>query len=300
VYVPRDVVEVHARLVAALPAHADALAMGLDHERSGRRSDYLGRLAAQVTDSLRHAEIFLITSDMLVLLDHAARQLPDFELAESDPLASDGFVLFANTIDVPISRGAVWPITGFAWYHAERGADTSSTDPRRGILLTLWSRPEDNDDFDPSLGVEIPLVCLFGSWWWFGEHWRSTADAQQWPAWVGAFFRLVASRVVREEGHHQSRAERRRGQRAGVVEPSPVRVITLREAAHRADDIDADEADEGRRAPRWSHRWVVSGHWRQQWYATEQRHAPVWIDPYVKGPKDVPLVPKKTVRVWRR
>ena len=35
---------------------------------------------------------------------------------------------------------------------------------------------------------------------------------------------------------------------------------------------------------------LVRPHWRQQWYASEQRHAPRWIEGYIKGPADKPLV----------
>jgi hypothetical protein len=40
----------------------------------------------------------------------------------------------------------------------------------------------------------------------------------------------------------------------------------------------------------YSHRFIVSGHWRNQWYASGQVHRQIWISPYVKGPEDQPLV----------
>jgi len=40
----------------------------------------------------------------------------------------------------------------------------------------------------------------------------------------------------------------------------------------------------------WKHRWVVSGHYRAQWYPSEQAHRVIWIAPYVKGPDDAPLI----------
>ena len=41
----------------------------------------------------------------------------------------------------------------------------------------------------------------------------------------------------------------------------------------------------------YSHRWLVSGHFRHQWYPSEQTHKVIWIEPYVKGPEGTPLVP---------
>lgn len=44
----------------------------------------------------------------------------------------------------------------------------------------------------------------------------------------------------------------------------------------------------------WSHRWIVRGHMRQQWYPSLQAHLPLWIHPHLKGPDDKPLKPRNT------
>lgn len=36
-------------------------------------------------------------------------------------------------------------------------------------------------------------------------------------------------------------------------------------------------------------RFVVSGHWRKQWYPSLQQHRQIWIAPYVKGPDGAPF-----------
>jgi hypothetical protein len=51
----------------------------------------------------------------------------------------------------------------------------------------------------------------------------------------------------------------------------------------------------------YSHRWIVGGHWRNQWYATESIHRQIWISPYVKGPEDRPLIVRpRRVFQWER
>lgn len=40
----------------------------------------------------------------------------------------------------------------------------------------------------------------------------------------------------------------------------------------------------------WRHRWIVSGHYRAQWYPSEQAHHVIWIAPHMKGPADAPLL----------
>lgn len=80
------------------------------------------------------------------------------------------------------------------------------------------------------------------------------------------------------------RAQRRR-QEHGDADYSNLRVITLR----RRQAMDAPEGEGNHIDYRW--RFVVSGHWRMQWYPSLQQHIPVWIMPYVKGPDDKPLKP---------
>jgi hypothetical protein len=50
----------------------------------------------------------------------------------------------------------------------------------------------------------------------------------------------------------------------------------------------------------WTKRWVVSGHWRNQWYPSIGAHRQRYILPYVKGPADKPLDPRATVHALRR
>lgn len=66
-------------------------------------------------------------------------------------------------------------------------------------------------------------------------------------------------------------------------------VITLR---HPRRDGSASNETTGRD---WRSRWLVSGHWRNQWYPSMQMHARKWIPPYVKGPEDKPFVRRDKV-----
>jgi len=43
-------------------------------------------------------------------------------------------------------------------------------------------------------------------------------------------------------------------------------------------------------------RFIVRGHWRNQWYPSLADHRQIWISPYVKGPEDAPL--RLTTRAW--
>lgn len=39
----------------------------------------------------------------------------------------------------------------------------------------------------------------------------------------------------------------------------------------------------------WQHRWLVGGHYRNQWYPSAESHQVIWIAPYLKGPEGAPM-----------
>lgn len=53
--------------------------------------------------------------------------------------------------------------------------------------------------------------------------------------------------------------------------------------------VEASATTDGSTLIEWSHRWIVSGHWRNQWYPSSGTHELTYILPYVKGPDDKPL-----------
>ena len=89
---------------------------------------------------------------------------------------------------------------------------------------------------------------------------------------------------------HVARREQREGR-----EPSRVKIVLLRRPA----ESHAGNGQENRRD--WSHRWIVSAHWRNQACGPGRRSRRLTlIGPYVKGPEDKPVVVKETVRTWVR
>jgi hypothetical protein len=39
----------------------------------------------------------------------------------------------------------------------------------------------------------------------------------------------------------------------------------------------------------WQSRWMVRGHYRNQWYAATKTHRTIWVASYIKGPADKPI-----------
>jgi hypothetical protein len=108
------------------------------------------------------------------------------------------------------------------------------------------------------------------------------------------FFHLVAERIAVQHHEGLPRAARRRTERAGMAPPEPgtITVIKLRREYQPANYEPGYEPEEA-----WySHRFLVSGHWRNQWYPSIQIHQAKYIMGFVKGPEDAPLIIKD--KVW--
>ena len=51
----------------------------------------------------------------------------------------------------------------------------------------------------------------------------------------------------------------------------------------------------------YKYQWTVAGHIRSQWYPSTQEHKMIYIEPYLKGPEDAPMMPfKGSLYVARR
>jgi hypothetical protein len=91
---------------------------------------------------------------------------------------------------------------------------------------------------------------------------------------------LMGQTIARSEDLTAPRAARRRMARDTPDADPGVRYIDLRRA--RTEPSDRSETTASTREYR--HRWVVRGHWRNQWYASRNDHRPIWIDPHLAGP----------------
>lgn len=94
---------------------------------------------------------------------------------------------------------------------------------------------------------------------------------------------FLEQRILDASQQPVERHFRRRMERAGYEREPLVRVVELRRKQAKSEHAGEHEAVD------WSHQWIVSGHWRQQWHPSLNAHQPRWIMPYVKGPEDKPL-----------
>ncbi|MDE2103062.1 MAG: hypothetical protein KGL39_37805 [Patescibacteria group bacterium] len=113
-----------------------------------------------------------------------------------------------------------------------------------------------------------------------------------------SFAAFVTQKVVTTTVAATSRAFQRRHTRNGRLPRIQMIELRRRTSAPHA----ADEQTNMELAPlmdstgsRYDHRWLVSGHWRNQWYPSFNGHRQIWIQPYVKGPEEMPLEPQRRV-----
>lgn len=112
---------------------------------------------------------------------------------------------------------------------------------------------------------------------------------------MAALFTLMNQTVTTESTRARaSRATVKRAARTGVREPGDVTVVALRRRSQSTEHA-------GTRSVDWSHRWVVDGHWHRYRVGEGRRKVERrWVEDYVKGPEDRPLVIRTKVYDLRR
>lgn len=100
-----------------------------------------------------------------------------------------------------------------------------------------------------------------------------------------ALWRFMSQEIAAIEHPHTRKTTARMLMRR-QLRADPLTLIRLRRRARGVDQGTSFE---------YSHRFVVRGHWRRQWYPSEQRHRSIYIRPFIKGPDDAPLLAREHV-----
>lgn len=112
---------------------------------------------------------------------------------------------------------------------------------------------------------------------------------------AGSFLDRLAVRRSRPLGQHRPRLGGGDTTSAsggdGSVELRDIVVAYYPRNAASGDDTQNKQ----RRAA--DHRWVVRGHWRRQWYPSDQAHRVIWIEEHESGATDHPLLIAERVEV---
>jgi hypothetical protein len=228
---------------------------------------------------------YYVTADMSALVSAAAAVMPAEPFLPTDPLDEQGFVYFAERVTTP---GALLtkPTRAVSWYRLP-GEGASGTlvvsyqDKRTVEVVDEDGQPDE----DPDLSKFAALIPTRAFQFWDGNT-LIGADAEQ-ARLIKALWTIAGQRIVHVTSARPGRATVRRLEREQLP-VEPVRVVTLRRRDTVDPAIDQRPVD-------WSHRWIVSGHWRNQYLPSVQAHRLQWIAEHVKGPEDKPLVVKEDV-----
>lgn len=277
-----------------------------DLPEGGRQDDFPDQ-ALELSHYLPQCPTYFVTADMVAVARAAAPSLPTESLGKDALPSPTGFMTFDAPIAVAEFADQDAPIIGVAWSeYSHFDHDYGDGDH------SACTCPEEDFDLDcpfvgSAEGVEIAPLVLYKSQmiplgvycWDFGDVEGlddpviTVNDAPHLDSgkpliatWV-----LMQQSITQAETTHPDRHQRRMAAKQGI--PSELIIVRLRRVEHPTRS-DSDEP-----VP-WSHRWLVGGHWRQQFYPSDRTNRPIWINPYVKGPESKPLVVKEKVTAWVR
>jgi hypothetical protein len=295
-----------------------------------KAQSFLARLQAVL---LENAETYWISEEMADFVERV--EVEHHPLYAETLTAETGFLFFEKSVLIPnyadlqdpegvlpFVIGPDLPVRAMVWGRKSniKGADNEE---QPGIVIFLYTDIEDESVSDLLIpknklsmragdNWRIPrLLFSYETVWTFGTLWETTEDldtqgqlknglVQVHPSvnWLREFLSSLWAVMgtpiaVTGRGHFPRPLGRRAASEFGYV--PEIRVITLRRAK-----VDGEPRPEGYEPTQreYSHRWVVAGHWHN--YNTKNGLIKKWLDPYIKGPKDKPLVLKdKIYRVSR-
>jgi hypothetical protein len=254
-----------------------------------------GMTDEDMTDIFNAAELaagnaipIYVAQDIAGIWQHAVLGFRQEALLPSDLLFDCGFVHLETVVGFvcpPELATPTWvgeqcfPVDSFLW---ERDSN--------GVAIWTFSHRDNYDHHD----VELLEVGMQGASFISAEAARTAFHPMMMSGVTFMPFDTVLVSpftpvqvlwsLMRQFVPARKRAERHARRRAarGGIRHSDVTVIRLRResARYRRESAPVD----------WDHRWIVRGHWRNQWHPSLKSHRQKYIAPYVKGPDDRPLI----------
>jgi hypothetical protein len=177
-----------------------------------------------------------------------------------------------------------------------------------GLAITIYQEVPDNQrevwarSKAGKLGRLPKLVGGHYTPWWFGMSFEGNevdslgnpTGAEWWWKIAQTTFRLMQQRLSTRSRYTPARAARREAKRYGFPDETEVLVVRLRREKSETSGPPTGEAH-------YSHRFIVHGFWRNQWYPSAKMHRQIYISDFVKGPEDAPLVVRpRRAYTWSR
>ncbi len=272
-----------ASFAESLTAFADKLLGPFERERCS------AEVAVEQAHAVKAATPWAVTPDLVTLVEHAAITMPVETVERADLASPNGFVYLGKACRIFTEDGRGAPYRALHWQsdseqvtvvcYSARGDYIDGEDPlpadRERLLPRLSPGPEFSWRFgDPTFGEVVG---------------GNDPHVPQLARFLKALWTISAQRIATVSHKRPDRATCRRANRAQLPTDGIVRVIQLRRPETPGPGGGTSNEVE------WTHRWIVRGHWRNQYLPSRGMHREQWIDQHVKGPEDLPLVVKPIV-----
>jgi hypothetical protein len=274
--------------------------------------DIYHQLPRLVEAAIFNADPIYIDPDMMTVAEAAFGTIKPELLQATDLITPSGFMLLPRPIRFPDIRNKFVANRAILWTPARYKSAENDTEAA-GILLFLFSHIDDDDDYWHKVNPNIHLIesreldHIYTSQmrrYFLGTNNLILNHVEPWPfnrrpgiddprsldPYVQTLWRLLAQTITTKTKSRASTPFRKRAAKATFPEKQ-ITVVTLRRPRHAPnEDYEPKNVD-------WTHRWLVSGHWRNQYFPSIDMHRQIWVGSYVKGPDDKPLKIRK-VRIF--
>ncbi|MFJ4879977.1 hypothetical protein ACIP93_32885 [Streptomyces sp. NPDC088745] len=248
------------------------------------------------TTHVRAADLYWVTKDMAALAVSAGGQLAAARWATADRPSACGLIYFDGGIGMLDAQGVEMPVDAMTWGPSSSGCEVGFYMDRRRVDERLRSTgmtlvKEDVPPLVPMVSFAAPVTTE--------PHPMAELDdepAVLFGALAAAWLLMQQPQLVDRTRERADGPTRRAHARQNLPSPD-ITVVDLRRQ-YTPQDRDPDAGGDGRT---YRHRWVVSGHWRNQAYGPGQSlRRKTYVPAYVKGPDGAPLLSTEKVNVWRR
>lgn len=244
---------------------------------------------------LSQASLYWVKADMAALAVAAGSQLDATDWGVDARPSDAGLILFQDGIGELDSMGVPIPVDAIAWGRLGSACLAWLLVLRRTIVERTKNAPFilDQDSIPPLVPV-LSYAMRTGS----PEAPKELGEGRTVLTTLSAAWSLMQQpTLVDRQAERAEKSMRRAYARAGRVDPE-ITVVDLRRA-YVPDDRDPDVGLAT--GQHYRHRFVVSGHWRNQAHGPERSlRRRQWIPSYMKGPDGAPLLVTEKVNVWRR
>ncbi|MFL5861133.1 MAG: hypothetical protein ACJ780_10170 [Solirubrobacteraceae bacterium] len=250
--------------------------------------EYASFIVGTAQQLLPECDPFYVSGDLSELIEYAAESFTPEALVPTDLIVPSGFAYFAQPLYMRDRFNMPMPFRAIQWCPTIDGGSVVSDNGQGvygGVLVALYDHSKDGGGErvgGSDLAMDYVTTLRFNM---ESKVYNSDNSVRDMLAHLKVFFRLCQQTIAVPRHERVARPTWKRA-RATWKDIKEVVVFTLRRA--KPPQYEGDE-----REVQWSHRWLVQGHWRNQWYGSEKVHRQIWIAPYVKGPDNMPLIFKR-------